>query len=270
MVAAALLLSMATTAHAAHNIGIGKADITGPTADVVFMGYGEGTQHGAGLLNRLYARAFLVHDTDTNERIVFVNCDLQGVYQLVHQEVLQRLETKYGGVYTAQNVVLHATHTHAGPGGLSAYFIYAVSILGYINDNFDVVVGGILAAIDQAHGSLAPGTVRLNSGQISDGGKNRSPLAYLANPEDERRQYSDDRDYDLRMLQFFAEDGKTLRGILALFPVHPVSLTAANHLVSGDNKGYAGVVHRSPRRASPHCCHQSFPGRENSVVLLDS
>lgn len=236
--ALACLALLLNAALAAHRIGVGKGDITGPAAEVVLMGFADTNEKSAGILNRLYARAFVVEDTTTNQRVVFVNCDLQAVFQLVHQEVIQQLKTKYNGVYTEQNVVLHATHTHAGPGGTAGYFLYDVSILGFITENFDVIVSGILKAIDAAHSSVAPGTIRFNKGKLLDGGKNRSPAAYAANPAAEKAQYEGDRDTDLRALQFLDAAGK-LRGLLAFYPVHPTSLTQFNLLVSGDNKGYA-------------------------------
>ncbi|KAK1931292.1 Neutral ceramidase [Phytophthora citrophthora] len=222
----------------AYNIGIGKSDITGPASEVVMMGFADSSEVTAGILNRLYARAFLIEDPATNSRIVFVHCDLMSVMQLVHQEVLSELATKYNGVYTEQNVILHATHTHAGPGGTAGYFLYDVSILGYINENFDKIVSGIMSAIDAAHNSVQSGSIRWNKGEVVKGGKNRSPDAYLANSATERAQYSSDIDTTMRALHFFNDAGK-LRGVLAFYPVHPTSLTAANLLISGDNKGYA-------------------------------
>ncbi|KAG6584494.1 Neutral ceramidase [Phytophthora cinnamomi] len=234
-----LLLSVAFVQHAApYNIGIGKSDITGPAAEVIMMGFANTDESDAGILNRLYARAFLIEDPDTSERVMFVHCDLHSVMQLVHQEVLAELATKYNGVYTEQNVILHATHTHAGPGGTSGYFLYDVSILGYINENFDKIVSGIMDAIDKAHNSVASGTIRWNKGEVTKGGKNRSPDAYLANSASERAKYSSNIDTTMRALHFFSSTGK-LRGVLAFYPVHPTSLTANNLLISGDNKGYA-------------------------------
>ncbi|KAG1701850.1 hypothetical protein DVH05_010342 [Phytophthora capsici] len=202
------------------------------------MGFANSSETTAGILNRLYARAFLIEDPATNSRIVFVHCDLMSVMQLVHQQVLTELATKYNGVYTEQNVILHATHTHAGPGGTAGYFLYDVSIFGYINENFDKIVSGIMSAIDAAHNSIQSGSIRWNKGEVVKGGKNRSPDAYLANPATERAQYSSDIDTTMRALHFFNDAGK-LRGVLAFYPVHPTSLTVANLLISGDNKGYA-------------------------------
>ncbi|EGZ12436.1 hypothetical protein PHYSODRAFT_248938 [Phytophthora sojae] len=158
MLAWVTLLSMG--ARAESNIGIGKSDITGPAAEVLMMGFSDLKESTAGILNRLYARAYFIEDPVTSSRVMFVHCNLHSVMQLVHQEVLAQLATKYNGVYTEQNVVLHATHTHAGPGGTAGYFLYDVSILGYISENFDKIVGGILDAIDQAHNSVASGTIR--------------------------------------------------------------------------------------------------------------
>ncbi|KAG7394199.1 hypothetical protein PHYBOEH_005538 [Phytophthora boehmeriae] len=233
-----LLLSVLGQYTTAYNIGIGKSDITGPAAEVIMMGFANTDESTAGILNRLYARAFLIEDTDTGKRVVFVHCDLHSVMQLVHQEVLAELASKYKGVYTEQNVILHATHTHAGPGGTAGYFLYDFSSFGYVGENFDKIVSGIVSAIDAAHNSLASGTIRWNKGEVEKGGKNRSPDAYLANPAAERAQYSSDIDTTMRALHFYSSSGK-LRGVLAFYPVHPTSLSANNLLISGDNKGYA-------------------------------
>ncbi|KAG6584501.1 Neutral ceramidase [Phytophthora cinnamomi] len=233
-----LLLSVLIQLPAAYNIGIGKSDITGPAADVVMMGFADSTESSAGILNRLHARAFLIEDPDTNKRVMFVHCDLMSVMQLVHQKVLAELAIKYRGAYTEQNVVLHASHTHASPGGTAGYFLYDVSILGFVSENFDKIVRGILDAIDKAHSSSHSGTIRWSKGEVTKGGNNRSPSAYLANPASERARYSSNIDTTMRALQFFSSSGK-LRGVLAFYPVHPTSLTAKNRLVSGDNKGYA-------------------------------
>lgn len=202
------------------------------------MGFASTEESDAGILSRLYTRAFLVEDTDTGKRVMFVHCDIMSVMQLVHQEVLAELATKYNGVYTEQNVILHATHTHAGPGGTAGYFLYDVSTLGFVSENFDKIVSGIMSAIDAAHNSVESGTIRWNKGEVDKGGKNRSPDAYLANSAEERAKYDSNIDTTMRALHFFSSAGK-LRGVLAFYPVHPTSLTADNLLVSGDNKGYA-------------------------------
>ncbi|GMF35965.1 unnamed protein product [Phytophthora lilii] len=222
-----------TQLAATYNIGIGKSDITGPAAEVAMMGFADSSESTAGILNRLYTSAFLIEDT--NHKVMFVHFNLMSVMQLVHQEVLA---TKYNGIYTEQNAILHATHTHAGPGGTAGYFLYDVSILGFISENFDKIVSGIMEAIGAAHNSVESGTIRWNKGEVTKGGNNRSPDAYLANAASERAQYSSNIDTTMRALHFFSSAGK-LRGIFAFYPVHANSLAGDNLLISGDNKGYA-------------------------------
>lgn len=71
---------------------------------------------------------------------------------------------------------------------------------------------------------------------------NRSPYAYLANPEAERVQYTDDVDKTLTLLRFQrASDGKNI-GVLTWFAVHPTSMLGNNTHVTGDNKGLAAYL----------------------------
>ncbi|EGZ23186.1 hypothetical protein PHYSODRAFT_246129 [Phytophthora sojae] len=198
--------------RAQYNIWIGKSDITDPAAEVIMKRFLDLKESTAGIINRLSARVFLIEDPDTSNRVI--------------------------GVYTDQNVVLHATHALVGPGGKAGYFLYDVSILGYISKNVDMIVSGILNAIDKPHNSVVSGTIRWNKGEVAQGGTNRSLNAYLANPESERAKYSSSINTTMRVLQFFSSEGK-LRGVLAFYPVHPISLTAANLLISGGNKGFA-------------------------------
>ncbi|XP_055331007.1 neutral ceramidase-like [Paramacrobiotus metropolitanus] len=231
--------ALACVTDASYLIGVGKADVTGPVAEVGMMGYADLGQKTAGLLNRLYARAFIVSNpANPAETVVFVNCDLQAVFQQVHLEVIKQVKAKYGGVYNEQNIILHAQHTHAGPGGSSAYLLYDFTILGFIEDNFHAIVNGIVKAIDNAHNSLAPGNVKMVQGQVANCGRNRSPEAYLNNPQEERDQYAEDKDSTMTVLKFSDNEGK-LRGVQVVYPVHPTSLNKSNELVSGDNKGHA-------------------------------
>jgi len=221
-----------------YTVGVGKADITGPVGDVGMMGYSTPTQTTMGILNRLYARAYIIEDASAS-RVVFVNCDLLGVFQLVHQEVLNQLGDKYGDLYTKHNVVLHAQHTHAGPGGSSAYAIYDLTILGFNQQNFDIIVTGIVSAISQAHDNMHNnGAVRVSHGELENCGVQRSSVAYNSNPEEERNGYELSKDTTMTLVQLRRSDGELL-GAFSLFPVHGTSLPSENRLISGDNKGYA-------------------------------
>lgn len=107
------------------------------------MGYAKLGQDTAGIHTRLYSRAFIVEKDST--RIAYVNVDLCGSGQLVKLFVLEKLEQLFGkGVYTHENVLISATHTHSGPGGYFQYLVYIITQEGFIKDAFDSVVNGIV------------------------------------------------------------------------------------------------------------------------------
>lgn len=99
-----------------YKVGTGIADITGPVAEIMMMGYAEPGQTGQGILQRLYARAFIVATDE--RRVVFVNTDTQSMGDIVKKRVVNRLQELYGTeLYTEQNVMLSSTHAHSGMGG---------------------------------------------------------------------------------------------------------------------------------------------------------
>ena len=97
------------------NVGVGKADITGPAGDVAMMGYAQVGQRAAGIHIRQYARAFIIDDG--NKRFVFVNLDACMASQALTSEVIKQLRNEFGDTYGDANVAISGVHTHAGPGG---------------------------------------------------------------------------------------------------------------------------------------------------------
>ena len=69
-----VLVSLSLTAS--YNIGLGRADITGPAAEIGMMGYAKFGQRARGIHTRLYSRAFIVENVDTDSRVVFVSVDV--------------------------------------------------------------------------------------------------------------------------------------------------------------------------------------------------
>ncbi|CAL8468077.1 g7616 [Coccomyxa elongata] len=220
-------------------VGTGKADITGPAADVNLMGYAAPGQLAAGIHTRLYARAYIIGDiTDDSKRFVFVNLDACMASQGVTMTVLSQLKELYGGLYHEGNVAMSGIHTHSGPGGYLQYILYIITSLGFVRESFDVLVGGIVEAIRRAHDNVAPGRLQVNSGELLDANANRSPTSYLANPAEERARYKHNTDKEMTLLKVLDGDGRG-RGAVAWFPVHCTSINNTNSLISGDNKGVA-------------------------------
>lgn len=218
-------------------IGLGSYDITGPAADVNMMGYANAEQIASGVHFRLRARTFIVAESQGN-RVVFVNLDACMGSQIVTIKVLERLRVRYGDLYNAQNVAISGIHTHAGPGGYLQHLVYIVTSLGFVRQSFDVIVDGIEKSIIQAHENLRPGSIFVNKGDLLDAGVNRSPSAYLNNPEAERSKYKYDVDKEMTLLKFVDDEWGPI-GSFNWFATHGTSMSRTNSLISGDNKGAA-------------------------------
>eukprot|EP00250_Pteridium_aquilinum_P019165 c24326_g1_i2 orf=126-2429(-) len=228
-----------TLASGNYLIGLGSYDITGPAADVNFMGYANPSQTAAGIHFRLHARTFIVASPlDTNTRFAFVNLDACMGTDIVTLKVLDSLKQRYGDLYSESNVAISGTHTHAGPGGYLQYVLYSVTSWGFVQQSFNALVDGIVQSIVQAHDNLHPGSVYVNAGELLDANINRSPSAYLNNPTKERARYRHDTDKGMTLLKFVDDEWGAV-GAFNWYATHGTSMSRTNQLISGDNKGAA-------------------------------
>ncbi|WP_170311606.1 neutral/alkaline ceramidase [Vallitalea okinawensis] len=236
-------LAFAESSDMEYLVGAGIHDITGPSAEIVMMGYADSNQSNRGIHLRQRARSFVVVDQNTDERIVYVSTDLGMAFQSVKDGVVNKLsDNGYGHLYRDQNIMINATHTHSGPGGYSHYGLYNVSTFGFIEENYDCIVNGIYESIVKAHNNLEPGYIEFNMGQCLDTNINRSPEAYEMNPEEEKALYEYNVDKNMYVLNFKNADDDLL-GILNWFGVHPTSMGVDNLLISSDNKGTASYLY---------------------------
>jgi neutral ceramidase len=219
-------------------VGAGIYDITGPAAEEGMMGYARISQKTQGLLQRDWARAFIIQSPCNGKQVVFVNTDLAMLFQGVQQEVLRQLKERFGEEYNASNTVITAIHQHSGPGGYSLHALYNITTLGFNRKHFQTICDGIVQAIVRARKNKQPATISIAQGQLSNASVNRSPSAYLLNPKSERKKYRGDRDTTMTLIRFNGTNGKPI-GTINWFPVHGTSFSKHNHLISGDNKGYA-------------------------------
>ncbi|CAN1322846.1 Neutral ceramidase 2 [Linum perenne] len=234
-----LLLLLPLTVNGDYLIGTGSYDMTGPAAQVNLMGYANIQQNAAGIHFRLRARTFIVAETETGPRFAFVNLDAGMASQLVTIRVLDRLKSRYGSLYTEENVAISGTHTHAGPGGYLQYVLYIVTSLGFVRQSFDAIVQAIELSIVEAHNNLKPGSVFINTGEVENAGINRSPSAYLTNPPEERAKYASNVDKEMTLLKFVDATTGTSVGAFSWYATHGTSMSRDNKLISGDNKGAA-------------------------------
>lgn len=240
-------------------IGAGKADITGPVAEIEFMGYADPDQLGSGVRQRLYTRAFIVgHPKKPEDRIVYLVQDIQSGDTAVRDGIIEgvkQLGPEYA-VYGQQNIAVTGTHSHSGPGAWLNYLLPQIPSKGFNRQSYEAIVQGSVKAIQNAHQTLQAGTIHYGSIKVPGANINRSPFAYLANPEEERDQYDEMVDTDLTLLRLqAASDGKDI-GVLTWFPTHGTSMHNNNTLVTGDNKGVAAHLFEkfaeSSRTASTH------------------
>jgi neutral ceramidase len=221
-------------------VGRGISDITGPSYGVKMWGFGREDQLTEGIHIRQRSRAFVIVQADEpRSRLVFVSADLGSIEHHITLAVIDRLQKQYGATYSINNVIISATHTHAGPGG----YWHSRSDLGLDGglypEHFLAIVEGITASIISAHGDLEPGSIRIAKGDLNNAGANRSVSAYLENPQVERDQYANNTPTQMTLLKFSDDSGDI--GLLNWYALHPTAMNYHNRLISGDHKGYAAL-----------------------------
>jgi neutral ceramidase len=206
------------------------------------MGYAVPKQRGRGLLQRMRSRAFIIGDLNKEEnRVVYVSVDNGMGFQIVKTEVVDRLNKTFGpNLYTDKNVLMSGTHTHSTPGGTGGTALVDITTFGFVKENWEACVNGIVQSIIRAHQNLQPGTIKMNIGQVDNANINRSPASYMNNVD--RGEYPYNTDHEMTVLRFESADGTTEIGTINFYPVHAVSLNNTNLLVAGDNKGYASYL----------------------------
>ncbi len=234
---AAPITAGAAPAAEPYLAGRGLSDITGEAAESGMMGYGSLTQNTTGIHQRQRSRAFVIVDRASSRRVVFVQADLAMVFSSVHKAVLQRLRQQYGDLYTRDNVMLTANHTHSGPGGHSHYTLYNVTTLGFHGATFTAIVDGITESVRRAHDDLGPATLSLGHGELTDASVNRSRGAFDRNPVQDKAFFPNAIDPQTTVLRI--DKGGSAVGAINWFATHNTSMTANNTLISPDNKGYA-------------------------------
>ncbi|XP_050511966.1 neutral ceramidase isoform X3 [Diabrotica virgifera virgifera] len=229
------------TVEAVYNVGVGRADCTGPIADVTLMGYGDPFQLGCGLHLRQFARAFIFDDSVS--RVLFVTVDAGMVNHPVKQAVIEKLDVIYpGGIYTLKNTLISGTHTHSAPGGQFKDILLDISAFGFVKESFNAIVAGIVRAVQRAHDNIVESRIIINSKELLETSINRSPASYLLNPKEERTRYKYNVDKDMVQLKFVRKSDNVVFGALNWFAVHGTSMNNTNCLVSSDNVGYASLL----------------------------
>jgi neutral ceramidase len=230
-----------------YNIGVGIADVTDPAIGLPMQGMADEAQVTTGVDSPLYARAFVVVDAANGTCVAIVIADIWAGTRRVKDSVLRRLAARYGPLFSEENLLLAGTHTHSAPGGFSGTLMYDYDFArGGVDDaTVTCLVDGCVSAVEMAQQSLAPGRILVGSDDVADCGANRSPQAYVCNPQVERNRWGADTDREMLLLKFVhGGDGAPEQAIGSInwYPIHPTDLGQKNTLVSGDNKGWASAL----------------------------
>ncbi|MCK1797475.1 neutral/alkaline ceramidase [Streptomyces sp. XM4193] len=224
---------------APYLVGRGIADATGGVAEAGMMGYAKPDQRTSGIHTRQRARSFVIQDRETDDRVLLIVMDSAMIFDSERQAVLKGLKERYGDLYDEENVMITATHSHAGPGGGSHHALYNVTTMGFREETFRATTEGMLKSVAQAHEDLAPSALKLTHGELHNASVNRSKEAFDSNPAEEREFFPEGIDPQTSLLRIERE-GRPV-GVINWFPTHNTSMTNTNTLISGDNKGYAAL-----------------------------
>jgi neutral ceramidase len=110
-----ILLSGARASATDMKAGVAKVDIT-PPLGVHMWGYFDRLKGAEGILDPLYARVLVLEAGD--QRLAYVDLDLGRTFGPASLDRLRAAAKKDTGIY---NIIVQATHTHAGPVILDDY-----------------------------------------------------------------------------------------------------------------------------------------------------
>jgi neutral ceramidase len=254
-----------------YRIGVARADVTDRRRGLGMAGFAWKGQKTSGQVYKSpadnieipqFARAFVIEENRAGNRtrIALVVVDIWTCTLAVKREVVKRLNDMFHPAqFSEETVFIAGTHTHAGPGGYSEYFLYNLTIDGFDPIVFDTIVSGIVTAIVTANMAKVPGRIFANAGDLADCGGNRSFEALSRNAGFDLGRPELWTDREMLLLKFIADvdnKGHTRPlGALNWFGLHPTSLGMFNADVSGDNKGRAAFLFEtemaSPPRGAP-------------------
>ena len=159
-------------------VGAGIADVTGEPWNVGLMGYGMRFQRSAGIHLRQRSRAFMLGDRDTDSA-----SSMWSPTSACSSATCARRcsPSSTRALYGADNVVLTATHTHAGVGGYSCYRLYNMTTDGFRPHTYRAIVDGVLESIRRGGGRPRAGPAR--AGKRRAARRERQPLTTVIRAE---------------------------------------------------------------------------------------
>ncbi|NDW45564.1 neutral/alkaline non-lysosomal ceramidase N-terminal domain-containing protein [Ruegeria sp. PrR005] len=210
------------------------------------MGYNSNDQIADGQDSTLFARAFVVSDDKTT--IALVVADIWACTGAIRRKVLELVDAgQIGSQIPHDAIMISATHTHAGPSGISDHRLFSLMTGGYSQSVVDEIAGKIHQALVEALHARVPGGIRQISARADPDkalwGGQRSNAAYQANTAENKDQINWENLFNINMLHLYREESSQYTlGIIAWLPVHNTAFGNTNTKLSGDIFGKAADI----------------------------
>lgn len=216
---AASILLLAGSARADLEAGAAKQSIV-PPFPTVMGGYFDRTATFEGVDRPVYARALVCRNGET--AVAVLVADLIGVSRTLVEGTRQRASAATG--LAPENILIAATHTHAGPAG----FTGGVTARETDNAQLDeFLIGAFTACLEAAWADLKPAELGFAYGRLDGITTNR-------------QQNNDTAiDPDVGVLKIQEKGTRNTIATLANFTGHPVILDSTNLLLSCEYPGVA-------------------------------
>ena len=234
-------LFLVTGPSAALEIGVGVADITPDveTYRVPMAGYGARRKPSEGVHDPLHAKVLYFRDGDTS--MALITCDLRSITPEFKGQIVEK---SAGHGLTFHNVLISASHTHAGPSMYPEKF-WHLQFGVYDPKIVDIMSTSVAEAIDHAVQNAAPAKVGFAEGSAEGFTRNRR----WGYDIEARKAAAEEPALDptVWVMRVDSMDGEP-RAILVNFATHPTILGHENMLISAE---WPGVLQRELERLFP-------------------
>lgn len=197
--------------------GSAVVEIT-PPVGLPLAGYGGRTS--TGIHDPVFAKALVFSNGQTT--IAILSSDLLAITDDIVRAVHQEIQKEWS--LPMSHLMMAATHTHSGPGGLAHRFWERLAAGPFNEDYFNQTVKRMAKAVLLARQKLVPSTLSSYRLTVEDLIRNR---ILPDGPEDP----------EVQVLVFQATD-LSQTTYLINFSAHPTLLRSKNRLVSGDFPGF--------------------------------
>lgn len=234
-------------------VGTAMVDIT-PEAGVELSGYVARTQPSVSVHDPLYAHALYV--SDRKRRVLWLHTDLIGLECSFVKEIREGLGSRFG--FSPEEIVLSATHTHAGPAAihLNCCGEYDPRYMERLRACLIEAAGAAMKHVEKAEVLAAEGICALAMDRRG------TPTAH--------------RDHRVGVLAWRRADA-SYAAVLANYAMHNVALGSDNRLISGDVAGRAARTLRERLPGAPTvlltngaCGNINPPGHVSDFAQLDA